>query len=192
MSRHPQKRFSNVVGFDDAPFARDHKGGVKVVGAVYAGARFDGVLIGEVEKDGSDASRRLADLVGGSRFFEHVQLIMLQGITLGGFNVVDVFDMNDRLKLPVLVVARKKPDLAGIRSALAAHIGDGAKKWDIIERLGQMEALDSVFIQRVGLTRRQAASVLSRFTLYGNMPEPLRTAHMIAGALSHGQSRGSV
>ena len=43
---------SNVIGFDDAPFERDHRGKVEVVGTVYAGLRFDGVLIGAVEKDG--------------------------------------------------------------------------------------------------------------------------------------------
>ena len=46
------RRFSNIIGFDDAPFQQNHLGAVKVVGTVYAGIRFDGMLIGEVEKDG--------------------------------------------------------------------------------------------------------------------------------------------
>ena len=99
------KRLSNVVGFDDAPFQRDHRGPVKVVGTVFADRRFDGVLIGQITKDGDDAAEKLADILAGSKFLEHVRLIMLQGIAMGGFNVVDPFYLMDNLGLPVLVVA---------------------------------------------------------------------------------------
>ena len=186
-----EKRFSNVVGFDDAPFARDHQGKVKVVGTVYAGLRFDGVLIGAVEKDGFDAADRLSELLAGSRFNEHIQLIMLQGIAFGGFNVVDVFALNERLGLPVLVVARKLPDMAAIRAALLAHIEQGAAKWRVLERLGEMERLGQVYVQRVGLSIGEAAAVMGQFAMHGNIPEPLRTAHIIAGALVHGHSKGN-
>ncbi|MCF8025235.1 MAG: DUF99 family protein, partial [Desulfobacteraceae bacterium] len=59
------KRLSNVAGFDDAPFDRAHRGNVSVVGTVYAELRFDGVLIGEIEKDGFDAAQKIADLIAG-------------------------------------------------------------------------------------------------------------------------------
>ncbi|MGM0451882.1 MAG: DUF99 family protein [Thermodesulfobacteriota bacterium] len=186
-----EKRFSNVIGFDDAPFARDYCGKVPVVGTVYAGLRLDGLLVGEVEKDGFDAAASLARLVAGSKFLEHVQLIMLQGIALAGFNVVDVFDLHRRLNRPVLVVARKQPDMTAIQNALLHHIAGGRAKWAVIKRLGRMEALDGIFVQRVGLTFDQAAEVVDRFALYGHVPEPLRTAHLIATALGGGQSRGS-
>ena len=187
-----EKRFSNVVGFDDAPFARDHQGKVKVVGTVYAGLRFDGVLIGEIEKDGFDAADRLSELLAGSRFNEHIQLIMLQGIAFGGFNVVDVFALNERLGLPVLVVARKWPDMAAIQKALISHIDRGEAKWAVLERLGEMEPLGPVFVQRLGVSYEQAADLMDRFAVHGNIPEPLRTAHMLASALVYGHSRGNV
>ena len=37
MSDAAQRGFANVVGFDDAPFDRAHRGDVAVFGAVYAG-----------------------------------------------------------------------------------------------------------------------------------------------------------
>jgi len=187
-----EKRFSNVIGFDDAPFDRDHADRVKVVGTVYAGLRFDGVLIGEVAKDGFDAAERMAELIKTSRFAEHIQLIMLQGIAVGGFNVVDVFELYDRLGLPVLVVARKQPDMDKIRSVLSTYIAMGDKKWRVIERLGDMEPLNAAHVQRVGLTLEQATAVMDQFVVHGHIPEPLRTAHIIAGALACGHSRGSV
>jgi uncharacterized protein len=184
------KQFSNVIGFDDAPFAQDYAGKVKFVGAVFTGPQLSGVLVGEVEKDGTDAAQKLAQCVAGSRFAEHVQLVMLQGIALAGFNVVDAFYLHEQLDLPVLVVARKQPDMASIHSALTTQIRDGARKWALIERLGPMEPAGHVFVQRVGLTAKQAQAVVERFALYSHIPEPLRTAHLIAGALETGHSRG--
>jgi endonuclease V-like protein UPF0215 family len=188
MKRH---RLSNVIGFDDAPFGRDDRGKVKIVGAVYANLRFDGVLIGEVEKDGDDAAMALAALVNQSRFAEHAQLIMLQGITMAGFNVVDVFALHKALELPILVVARRQPDLKSIQYALNTHIQNGKDKWNLIKTLGPMEQAGSVSVQRVGLDLDHAVEIVEHFSVHSHIPEPLRTAHLIAGALVNGQSRGN-
>lgn len=185
-----ERRFSNLVGFDDAPFARGHHGPVKVVGAVFAHLRFDGVLVGSIEKDGADSASRLAELVVRSRFHEHIQLVLLQGVAFGGFNVVDVFQLHRDLDRPVMVVARKAPDMVAIREALVSRIPEGETKWSILERLGPMEPVHGVFVQRVGLSMTEAASVIERFAVHGRIPEPLRVAHLIAGAIAEGHSRG--
>ena len=185
-------RLSHVVGFDDGPFLRTHQGTVVLVGAVYAGLRLEGVLQGRVMRDGSDAADCMARLIAASKFAPQVQLIMLQGIAVAGFNVVDVFSLYQQLQLPVLVVARRQPDMPAIRRALEAHVPDGAAKWAVIEQLGPMEARGPVWIQRVGLSRARAETVLDRFAVSSNIPEPLRTAHLIAGAFGQGQGRGRV
>lgn len=185
-----RQRFSNVVGFDDAPFPAGHAGPVRVVGTVYARLRFTGALVGEVEKDGADATDVLARLIAASKFYENLHLVMLQGIALGGFNVVDVPDLRARLGLPVLVVARRMPDVDAIRDALLNHVPGGARKWALIERLGPMEPAGNVYVQRAGLTLAQAEEILARFTVEGHVPEPLRVAHLIAGAVTDGESRG--
>jgi endonuclease V-like protein UPF0215 family len=185
-----QKRFSNVIGFDDAPFAHDYVGKVNVVGAVFTGLQLTGVIIGEVEKDGSDAAKRLVELVSGSKFAEHVQLVMLQGIALAGFNVVDVFYLHQQLAMPVLVVSRKLPDMTSIHRALTTQIREGEQKWALIEQLGPLQSAGNVYVQRVGLTLEESIDVVERFAVHSNIPEPLRTAHLIAGAIGSGQSRG--
>lgn len=184
------KRFSNIIGFDDAPFTHDYVGQVKMVGAVFTRLKLTGVLIGEVEKDGEDAARNIAELVAGSRFAQHVQLVMLQGIALAGFNVVDVFYLHRQLGLPVLVVSRKRPDMESVRSALINQVRDGQQKWELIKKLGPPEPAGNVYVQRAGLTIEQARDVVERFAVHSHIPEPLRTAHLIAGALVGGHSRG--
>ncbi len=187
----PPRRFTNLVAFDDGPFPRHHTGRVPVVGTVYADLRLDGVLVGAVDKDGADAADALTQMIVASRFDAHIRLVMLQGIALGGFNVVDVFELQRRLKRPILVVSRRQPDLGGIRAALRAHVPAGDAKWRIIERLGPMEPAGPVFIQRVGIEREAALETLKHFAVHGHLPEPLRSAHLIAGALVNGQSRGN-
>ncbi len=190
MGSAKNKRFSNVIGFDDAPFPRDHRGKVKVVGVVFARLRFDGVLVGEIEKDGFDAAEKVASLVAGSKFAGHVQLIMLQGIALGGFNVVDVFHLHERLGLPVLVVSRVQADMDAVRDALLTRVPCGKRKWAVIEALGPLEPVAHVHVQRVGLTIEQARDVVERFAVHSHIPEPIRAAHLIAGAIENGESRG--
>ena len=187
----PQKRFSNLIGFDDAPFVRNDSGPVPIVGAVYAGPRFDGVLIDRITRDGRDATQTMVNMVSESKFNGHAQLIMLQGITMAGFNVVDVAQLHDQLGLPILVIARHRPDMTAIREALVTRIAGGREKWTLIEQLGPMEPVGNVFVQRVGLSLDQAATTLERFAIHSHIPEPIRTAHLIAGALVEGQSRGN-
>lgn len=185
-----RRLFTTIAGFDDAPFPAGYEGRVAVAGTVYAGLTLNGVLLGDVEKDGRDAAERLAAMVAGSRFAPVVQLVMLQGITMGGFNVVDVLGLHARLSRPVLVLARKQPDRASIRRALLEKVPGGREKWALIERLGPMEPVGQVFVQRVGLSLEEAEAAVRRTAVEGSIPEPLRVAHLIAGAVAEGQSRG--
>lgn len=111
---------------------------------------------------------------------------------MAGFNVVDVFALHKATTWPVLVVARRNPDLAAIRRALESRVSGGRRKWSIIERLGPMEPCRGVWIQRVGLTYAEAEEVLDRFCIHSQVPEPLRVAHIVAGGLTTGESRGRV
>ncbi|HSH49275.1 MAG TPA: DUF99 family protein [Halomonas sp.] len=184
------RTFSHVVGFDDCPFERDYCGEVPIVGAIYAGRRLEGVLSGQVRRDGDDSTRELIRLISESRFASHLQLIMLQGIALAGFNVVDVARLHQALGLPVLVVARYAPRREAMRRALLEHIPEGADKWSLIERLGPMEPTAGIYIQRQGLSLVEAERVLEATAIHGRIPEPLRTAHLIAGGIARGESSG--
>lgn len=182
-------RISHVIGFDDAPFERDARGDVPVVGAVFAGHRLEGVLSGKVRRDGANATRVIAEVVARSRFASHLQLVMLQGIAFAGFNVVDIHALREALEVPVLVVMRRRPDMGAIRRALLGRIRGGARKWRLIERAGPIEPADKVFVQRAGIDHAHAVRVVKRFAVNSDLPEPLRTAHLIAGGVGTGESR---
>lgn len=184
------RTFSHIVGFDDCPFPRAHRGDVRVVGTIFAGARMEGVVSGKVRRDGRNSTPVLTRLVSGSKFGAHAQLVLLQGVALAGFNVIDVPQLCEALGIPALVVARHAPRPEAMRRALLERIPGGARKWALVERLGPMEPLGHVHVQRVGITREEAANVISATAINGNIPEPLRAAHLIAGGIGCGESRG--
>lgn len=186
------RRLAHVIGFDDAPFDRQYRGDVLVVGAVYAGARLEGVLSGKVRRDGANATRVLIDLVRGSRFAAHVQAILLQGIAFAGFNVVDVQQLSAALAIAVVVAARRRPDLEAVRRALLDHVPGGARKWRLIEHAGSMEAAAGLYVQRSGLSLAETEILIRRLQVNSTIPEPLRTAHLIAAGIVRGESRHRV
>jgi hypothetical protein len=183
-------RYSNVVGIDDAPFAREHRGDVPVIATITTQNRLDGLLVGKIRRDGRNSTERLAALIGGSRFHAHVQAVLLQGIAVGGFNVIDIHALAARLDRPVLVVARREPNMAKIERALRRKVPGGLRKWRLIERAGPMEPIAGVWVQRAGLDRRQAASLVRSTRVHGALPEALRLSHLIAAAFVEGTSRG--
>ena len=183
---------THVIGFDDMPFPRDHRGDVVVVGAAFAAMRLEGVLTGKVRHDGANATQCLIRLISQSRFAAHGQLIMLQGIAFAGFNVVDIHALHEAVAKPVLVVARKRPNLAKIKKALLESVAGGKRKWQLIEKAGPMENIAGVYIQRAGIGPAAARRVIEYFAINSAIPEPLRTAHLIAAGLAGGWSRQRV
>lgn len=185
-------RFTHVIAFDDAPFDRDHRGDVLIVGAVYAGLRLDGVLSAKVRRDGVNATAVLIRTLRASRFLAQAHLILLQGIAFAGFNVVDLDALHQAVHLPVIIVVRRRPNLSSIRAALLEHVPGGRGKWRLIEKAGPMEPAAGLFVQRAGISKDDAHSVLKRLAVHSSVPEPLRTAHLIAGGVTLGESRHRV
>jgi endonuclease V-like protein UPF0215 family len=182
---------TNVIGFDDGPFDKFRPGGADVllVGAVFARTRLDGVVSGRVRRDGRNATARMAELLRGSQFDRHVRAVLLGGIAVAGFNVVDLHALCAALGRPVVVVARRPPRFPAIRRALE-HVRGGEKKWALIEAAGPMEPVRGIYVQRAGITLADTAALLEATTLHGKLPEPLRVAHLIAGGVVSGASRG--
>jgi endonuclease V-like protein UPF0215 family len=187
---------SNVIGFDDAPFARQHRGDILLIGAVCARTRLDGVVRTRIRRDGSNGTKRIAEVIATSGFRRHLQAILLQGIAVGGFNVIDVHGLYEQTGLPVLVLCRKRPDMASIRRALfqggpeRRGISGAKQKWALIERAGEPTPVAGLFVQRAGLSLAEAEDLIEKTRLHGHLPEPIRLAHLIAGGVTTGRSRG--
>lgn len=184
-----QRKTLRVLGIDDSPFRRGRAESVPVAGVVCAGTRFEGLLWTEVRHDGTEATAKLIDWIRASKFYAQLHAILLDGLALAGFNLVDLVQLAQELKLPCLAVMRRPPDLAGMARALDALGPDERRRrWPLIERAGPIHLHPHMCYQVQGLSPELAGVLLSRVTDTGKVPEALRLAHLITAAVATGQS----
>ena len=179
-----------VAGFDDAPFDRGATGApVHVAGVICAGTRFEGMVWGSVTKDGFDATEVIASLLEGSKYLAQIRAVLLDGIGVGGLNIIDLPALSTRLGLPCVAVMRKMPDVDGVRKVIAA-LPDPERRLALLERAGPIHQRAPFYFQVAGITPGAAAELLDRVTDTGHVPEALRLAHLIGSAVIDGESRG--
>jgi len=183
-----------ILGFDDGPFISRTKGTVPVVGVIYRGGNYpDGFLKTEVEIDGTDATEKIVKLINTSRHKQQLKVLMFDGVTLGGFNVIDALEMNKKTGLPVIIINRKKPNLKKVKLALE-NFGDAETRWAKISNAGKIKECklsgQKVYYQSIGMSEREAEEAIILSTTHSFIPEPLRVAHLIATAVVKGESEG--
>lgn len=180
-----------ILGIDDSALFYEK---VMIVGAIFRGGDWiDGVLRSEITKDGLDATEVICKMITKSKHHGQIRAVILDGITYGGFNVVDIQILYRETGIPVIVVMRSYPDFEKIRSALK-YFPDGEERWILIKRAGKIEKIsgekNSIYIQRAGIGLETVKKILRLTSIRSNIPEPLRVAHLIATGIILGESRG--
>jgi len=183
------KKEIRVLGIDDGPFDKFNDKEIIVIGTVYRGGSFiDGVLSTKVKVDGDDSTEKLVKMINNCKFKPQLQAIILDGIAVGGFNVIDVDDLNKKTGIPVIVVMRDYPDFKKIEKALTKL--NHEEKIKLLKKAGKVYKLDDIFIQIIGLNLKQAEEIINITCTHSLVPEPLRVAHLIASGVVDGESRG--
>jgi endonuclease V-like protein UPF0215 family len=179
-----------VLGVDDGAFIPHVKGQVPVVGVVFRGGYWlDGVMHTKIAVDGFDATDRISSMITGSSHYKQLRVIMLNGVTFAGFNIVDVKALNAATKLPIITVTREKPDLADIHKALQ-NLPHSEERWEAILNAGEpievstRNAKAKVYMQNVGVSKEDAQKILRLTSTRSNVPEALRVAHLIASGIT--------
>jgi endonuclease V-like protein UPF0215 family len=179
-----------VLGIDDGVFTPHSDELVDVVGVVYRGGYwFDGFMHTRVHVDGFDANERLAEMIVRSPHLGQLRMVFLNGVTLAGFNVVDIEALWRETGLPVVAVTRDKPDFVDIKNALQ-NLSFSERRWGAIEKAGRMFSVRTregelpVYAHAAGLSEAVARRVLKSNSTRSNVPECLRVAHLIASGLT--------
>ncbi|MCP4198097.1 MAG: DUF99 family protein [Proteobacteria bacterium] len=182
------KQGVRTIGIDDGPFKRAGRGDVLVVGAVYRGGTiFDGLLTTTVRKDGWNATDKILSMLMESKFLPQLHYMILDGIALGGFNIIDIDRLHRETGLKILVSVRKMPKLKAVKNALN-HLTRPEKRWRLILAAGELYAINNLHCQLKGMELSEAKQLLKLTCTQSHIPEPLRAAHLIAGGLITGQS----
>lgn len=187
------KQQIRILGIDDSPFKFKDKNALVVGAVVRAPSYLEGLMRTRVSVDGTDATERLVEMVSGSRYRDQVKVIMLDGIALAGFNIVDLGELHESLGVPVMTVTRDRPDYEKMKSALAKYFSDWNRRYELITRLDLVEIATEhkpVYASGVGIDRAEMGRVVRLSTVRGAIPEPIRIAHLVSAAMVRGESHG--
>ena len=188
------KQEIRILGIDDSPFPSHTTDDVMLVGTIFrAGNWLDGVLSTYIRGDGTDATEKIVSMVQNSRNLGQLGVIMLDGITFGGFNLVNIREIFEATKVPVIVVMRKIPNFEGIKKALK-NFQNWENRWQNVVEAGKVYKVDNpepIYIQINGIGIEDAVEIVKLSTTRSAIPEPLRVAHIIAAGIIKGESKGS-
>jgi|Deesub1362A_J573_1020465.scaffolds.fasta_scaffold00089_53 hypothetical protein len=182
------KLFVRTAGFDDS-FSSETG---YMVGCVCSGVYPEAFMIRTFEVDGMDATSTIVSMMVESPYLEQVKGIFLKGITVGGFNVIDIQELYEKLNIPVMVLMRKQPDMDEVIKALK-NLDNWKERLNIIKKAGKIHAIEKgLFAQFTGIDKQDALELISLSRNRGNIPESLRLAHLVATAIVHGTSKKRV
>lgn len=176
-----------VIGVDDAAFTRRSRRAFVVCVAMSLPHLVEGVELTAVSVDGDDATRGLIAVLGRSPFLRGARAILVDGVAVAGFNLIDLASLARHLERPVISVTPKPPEYDRIRAALRKYFPrEFARRWALVRapRLFRVSVGGRpLWAAAVGCTRSDATTIVERSVVNGRWPEPLRLAHLIGHAL---------
>ncbi len=179
-----------MLGVDDGRFVAKSHDSVLVVGVVFRGGHWiDGVLSTTITVDGYDATEKISKMILKSIFYRQLKVVFLNGITVGGFNVVDIDSLNQSTGLPIISVNQKKPSLDDVRQALT-NLPGYKERWHAVMNAGPIFSMRAprgkgeVYIEMAGTSKEEVQDFLNLTSTRSNIPEALRVAHLIASNIT--------
>ncbi len=190
------KSETRVIGFNDGPFKSFSQKYALLVGVLTRGPEhIDGILSTKIEIDGLDATDKIVKLIKKTKHYGQLRVILLNGITFAGFNVVDIKKLHAETKKPVIAIIRKKPDLKKFRDALR-KTQYCKEKLKMVEKAGKIQKIivkdSEIYVQSTGISLKGIEKLLNLTVKHSLIPEPIRMAHIIASGIVNGESRGRV
>lgn len=179
-----------VLAIDDAPFPYRGPARVRLVGVLSRGPHLvEGVFTTTIVRDGWGATRAIARMVERNGLAVQARFILIDGLSVGGFNLVDLPKLAEETGCAALAVMRRPPDMDAFLRAMA-RLPNLERRRAVMEKAGPIHAADQAWFQCAGCEPEVGRTLLATLTHQGRTPEPLRVAHLIAAGLVLGRSRG--
>ncbi len=192
------KQIIRAIGIDDFPFNKFKDKKTRIVGVVYRADRhIDGIVSKEIKVDGNDSTEKIIDMINSSKYRTIIKVIFLKGIALGGFNIINIKELFEKTKIPIIIVMRHKPTIEKNKSNLKIKQTliklNKSDKIKLIDLAGEVYKVNKrLFIQLYGINLFEAEQYLKLFSYQSVIPEPIRIAHLIGAGIKLGESHGDV
>jgi endonuclease V-like protein UPF0215 family len=156
-----------------------------LLAALLQGERMLAVRLGRIQVDGLDAQHVLVSLLDHLSF----DVVMLSGISFGGFNLIDIKELAVRIRKPVIAVIREEPDNRSVRAALRKHFPDWRQRWRIVKHAGVLFSCKplpnepKLYFEVKGERPAFARKIITSTSTISRLPEPVRVAGLLARGL---------
>jgi len=175
-----------VVACDDGE-VRKLGGGLTTVACVaYRELWPSDASLGIIRVDGLDATSVLSGMI--SLMARPPGAVLLDSITIGGFNVVSLPGLSRLTGMPAIVVYSYEPSVERLEAPLRQHFADaelrlralapirGARR--VMTRRGEL------YLVTWGIELSEAVKVVEAYQYFTKVPEPIRVAHRLASEAS--------
>lgn len=176
-----------VLGIDDSAFEFDDEKAF-LTGVVYRGTEFiEDIQCVKVRVDGEDATEMILELYEKFSNHQQIKAILVDGVAVAGFNLVDIDSVSEETGKPVVAVTKNTPDREDFRETMEKTDNYS----EIFEKFPEPVEVDlndgSCFIQFAGCGRDEAEKFVRKNLIHGQVPESIRVADMVGRALNCGR-----
>jgi len=146
----------------------------------------DGFVVGYSTVGGDDATDSILTMYE-KLDRPDVSFLLISGIVISLYNIVDVKRISEKTGLPVIGVTYEESP--GIEDAIKHHFPESYEsKLAEYSKLGSREKITlhtshNLYIRNEGCTALEVKQLLDKMTLQGSVPEPLRIAQLLANTL---------
>nr|WP_232210850.1 DUF99 family protein [Methanothermococcus okinawensis] len=167
-----------VIGIDDAPFNRNDKEAL-LIGTYYRGNKIiDGIYFKKIHRDGMDSTEKIIEMIMGKHKTK-INVIFLDGVTFGGFNIANLYEINEKTNIPVVAVIDRMPNRQKMMDALKKHFEDYEKRIYLLKSFPEPEKISDIYVQYVGIEKELLKMIIQKTRLKSKIPECLRISHLI-------------
>ena len=181
---HPEKKGIRIFGVAES-FKKSNS--TSTLGGVVMRRDLivDGIVFGNATLKGNDSTKNIHCMFT-SLERDDINCIMLDGLIISMYNIIDGEQLNNITGLPVIAITFE--DSRGLEEHIRRHFLEKSEmKLKQYHKLGTRDQVrlktdKLLYIRYWGLSLKGALNTLNAFTIQGSIPEPIRVAKLLARA----------
>lgn len=176
---------ARVLGIAES-FSKDDRKST-VTGVIMRGdLRIDGFGLCQPTVGGLDSTEEIISMYERLNRPD-IRALLLSGTIISWFNIVDLEALFEAVGIPIVSVTYEETE--GIKKYIREYFPeDYERRIELAMKCGERERIilkteHNIFVNVVGMSMKRCRNILNLFTLEGKIPEPIRVAKLIAGAI---------
>lgn len=175
------KQSKRAIGIDESP---TRKGNERTVcTTTFRGSETLERVNLEKHRDGEDPTEFIQSNLSHQPT-DHIDVLFLDGLALGKFNLFDIYKLNSKLGIPVVTVTENQPNPEKFREAIT-NSNKNQELFELYDEPSEIKMSEgTVYSHFAGIRESDLKTKVSKYCLNSAKPECLRVADMIASEIT--------